>query len=116
MTLHPLSSKGGAFVLKLGLVFKRKDHLWLVFSFAMMGFEPFRMQHAGGMLLSPVQKLMATIIFAKGKNANQIPPSPNSETEGMIIFSLPVPKFGAFALRCCRSSHACGAGGNCCNP
>ena len=55
---------------------KRKDHLWVVFSFAMMGFEPFRMQHAGGMLLPPVQKLVATIIFAKGKNANQIPPSP----------------------------------------
>ena len=25
MTLHPLASKGGAFVLKLGLVFKRKS-------------------------------------------------------------------------------------------
>ena len=25
MTLHPLSSKGGAFVLKLGLVFKNKS-------------------------------------------------------------------------------------------
>jgi len=24
MTLHPLTSKGGAFVLKLGLVFKKK--------------------------------------------------------------------------------------------
>jgi hypothetical protein len=26
MPLHPLISKGGAFVLKLGLVFKQKDH------------------------------------------------------------------------------------------
>ena len=26
MTLHLLSSKGGAFVLKLGLVFKKKAH------------------------------------------------------------------------------------------
>ena len=26
MTLHPLTSKGGAFVLKLGLVFKQKNH------------------------------------------------------------------------------------------
>jgi len=29
------------------------------------------MQHAGGMLLPPVQTLVATIIFAKGKNANE---------------------------------------------
>jgi len=32
------------------------------------------MQHAGGMLLPPVQKLVATFIFALwGKNANRIP-------------------------------------------
>ena len=30
------------------------------------------MQHAGGMLLPPVQTLVATLIFAKGKNANRI--------------------------------------------
>jgi len=29
------------------------------------------MQHAGGMLLPPVQKLVATIIFAIGKNATK---------------------------------------------
>jgi len=28
-------------------------------------------QHAGGMLLPPVQKLVATIIFAIGENANK---------------------------------------------
>jgi len=52
------------------------------------GFEPFRMQHACGMLLPPVQKLVATIIFAKGKNANQIPPSPpnkNTTLKGGVI-------------------------------
>ncbi len=31
MTLHPLISKGGAFVLKLGLVPIKKDHLSVVF-------------------------------------------------------------------------------------
>ena len=29
-------------------------------------------QHAGGMLLPPVRKLVATIIFAKGENGNRI--------------------------------------------
>jgi len=29
------------------------------------------MQHAGGMLLPPVQKLVATSIFAIGENANE---------------------------------------------
>jgi len=46
------------------------------------------MQHAGGMLLPPVQKLVATIIFAKGKNAYQIPPSPpnkNTTLKGGVI-------------------------------
>jgi len=31
------------------------------------------MQYAGGILLPPVQKLVATLIFAKGKNANESP-------------------------------------------
>jgi hypothetical protein len=29
-----------------------------------MGFEPFAVEHAGGMFLTPVQKLVSTIIFA----------------------------------------------------
>ena len=42
-----------------------------------VGFEPIAVQHAGGMLLTPVQKLVATLIFAHtGKNANRIPNSP----------------------------------------
>ena len=38
----------------------------------MVRFEPIAVQHAGGMLLPPVQTLVATIIFATGKNANRI--------------------------------------------
>ena len=38
----------------------------------MVRFEPITVQHADGMLLPPVQKLVATIIFAIGKNANRI--------------------------------------------
>ena len=30
------------------------------------------MQQSGGLLLTPVRKLVATLIFAKGKNANQV--------------------------------------------
>ena len=40
MTLHPLTSKGGAFVLKLGFVFKRKHRQLAVFSCASGRFEP----------------------------------------------------------------------------
>ena len=38
------------------------------------GFEPSQMQHAGGMLLPPVQTLVATDLLAKPKS-KQIPPS-----------------------------------------
>jgi len=31
------------------------------------------MQQSGGLLLTPVQTLVATFIFAKGKNANEAP-------------------------------------------
>ena len=38
-----------------------------------IGFEPIAVQHADGMLLPPVQKLVATIIFALwGKNVNRV--------------------------------------------
>jgi len=37
------------------------------------------MQYAGGILLPPVQTLVATIIFAKGKNANESLTHPNRE-------------------------------------
>jgi len=41
------------------------------------------MQHAGGMLLPPVQKLVATIIFISRGNekADQIPPRTNQKGE-----------------------------------
>jgi len=38
-----------------------------------MGLEPIQMQQSGGLLLPPVQKLVATIIFANGENANRVP-------------------------------------------
>ena len=37
------------------------------------GFEPIAVQHPGGVLLTPVHKLVATLIFAAGKNAYRIP-------------------------------------------
>jgi len=49
------------------------------------GFERSITQPAGGRLLPPVQKLVATNIFAMGKNANQIPPSKTEqETKGAV--------------------------------
>ena len=52
MTLHPLISKGGAFVLKLGLVFKkRRDTMRCLFFFGFReGFKPTSMQGSGGAL------------------------------------------------------------------
>ena len=46
--------------------------------FCGIGLEQIQSQHAGGMLLPPVQKLVATFIFASGKNANRVlyPPCP----------------------------------------
>ena len=40
------------------------------------GFEPVIMQMSGGHLLSPVQTLVTTIIFAMGEKVNQIPLTP----------------------------------------
>ena len=37
------------------------------------GHEPIQMQGPSGPLLPPVQKLVATIIFAEGKNADRVP-------------------------------------------
>jgi len=34
-----------------------------------LGFEPIQMQHPGGVLLPPVQKLVASLQFAQGKLA-----------------------------------------------
>ena len=42
------------------------------FMYSRTGLEPLAVQHAGGMLLPPVQTLVATIIFALGKNANRV--------------------------------------------
>ena len=39
------------------------------------------MQMSGGHLRQPVQKLVATIVFAKGENANRVlPPQPTLRT------------------------------------
>ena len=49
------------------------------------------MQVSGGHLLPPVQKLVATIIFASGKNANRIhhpPPEKNGNRDTItVLFS-----------------------------
>ena len=39
--------------------------------FLCVGIRKTQMQHAGGMLLPPVQKLVATFIFATGESANE---------------------------------------------
>ena len=68
MTLHPLTSKGGAFVLKLGSVPKRKSRPErAVFSFgigiALRGIEPLLTELSGGQFLPPVLTLVVTIIY-----------------------------------------------------
>ena len=45
--------------------------LWDLF-FVGHGLEPIAVQGSGGALLTPVQTLVATLIFAKGKNANRV--------------------------------------------
>ena len=40
------------------------------------GLEPIQMQQSGGLLLPPVQTLVATVIFANGENANRVRPTP----------------------------------------
>ena len=51
------------------------------------GLEPIAEQHAGGMLLPPVQTLVATIIFArKGKNANRVLLFYGKKTTQRVVF------------------------------
>jgi len=51
---------------------KRPDTHWVSGLFASFGRDSKdKSQHAGGMLLPPVQKLVATLVFAKGENANE---------------------------------------------
>ena len=77
MTLYPLASKGGTFVLKLGLVFIKNPTTNVVGVLILQGrgFEPIAVQHPSGVLLPPVQKLVATLIFFHRvkENANRIP-------------------------------------------
>jgi len=44
---------------------------WGIPYFNIAGIEPIEKQMSGGHLLPPVQKLVATIIFALGENANR---------------------------------------------
>ena len=49
------------------------------------GLEPIKMHHAGGILLPPVQTLVATLIFAKGKNANRVrSPAPKHSSPNLL--------------------------------
>ena len=59
----------------------KKERLCLSFLFGWQGLEPIAEQLSGGQFLQPVQKLVATLIFAKGKNAYQVlsPVSKNGE-------------------------------------
>jgi len=46
------------------------------------GLKPIAAQHPGGVLLPPVQTLVATLIFACGENVNRVlPPQPTLRTE-----------------------------------
>jgi len=42
-------------------------------------------QYAGGILLPPVQKLVATLIFAKGENANESPQVLSTTSEAFLF-------------------------------
>jgi hypothetical protein len=52
---------------------KNTTHSGGVFILLERRFEPIAEQHPSGVLLPPVQKLVATFIFAFGENANRIP-------------------------------------------
>ena len=47
----------------------RKPPIRAVFLLAEKGFEPISMQQPGGLLLPPVQKPVASLLFAKGEKA-----------------------------------------------
>ena len=59
--------------------------LWDLFFFG-NGLEPIAAQGSGGALLPPVQTLVATLIFAKGKNANRVLLPAPKKNEAMIQF------------------------------
>jgi len=50
------------------------------------GFEPIAVQHAGGMLLPPVQKLVATSIFfcQSERKCKSNPPSPTRKSSLLL--------------------------------
>ena len=58
----------------LPIHFNSKSHPTRVaFAIGAGGIEQSQMQQSGGLLLSPVQKLVTTLIFAIGKNAYRFP-------------------------------------------